>query len=166
MTTAFVPKHFPRTRLTSGRVLSDSQQYQYDVLRSVGGKLVKDKYGWWRELSDTHREKIFGLNLTAMFKLVEFGLIECVVGATPDAPTDRPHREGVYLFLLPDLAKNVPGPRLHMVNHLIKPHEELAARLGVVRQAPKWSGMCPAGKHGLDYEGQRCDLCPSTETQP
>jgi hypothetical protein len=40
MSTAFVPKHFPRTRLTSGRVLSDSQQYQYDVLRTVGGKLV------------------------------------------------------------------------------------------------------------------------------
>jgi len=22
-----------------------------------------------------------------------------------------------------------------------------------------WSGMCPTGKHGLDYEGQKCDLC-------
>lgn len=23
-----------------------------------------------------------------------------------------------------------------------------------------WNGLCPAGKHGLDYEGQPCDLCP------
>lgn len=22
-----------------------------------------------------------------------------------------------------------------------------------------WSGLCPAGKHGLDYEGQDCDVC-------
>lgn len=22
-----------------------------------------------------------------------------------------------------------------------------------------WNGLCPAGKHGLDYEGQPCDLC-------
>lgn len=22
-----------------------------------------------------------------------------------------------------------------------------------------WDGFCPAGKHGLDYEGQVCDLC-------
>ena len=29
-----------------------------------------------------------------------------------------------------------------------------------------WNGMCPAGKHGLDFEGQRCDLCPSTEIRP
>lgn len=25
-----------------------------------------------------------------------------------------------------------------------------------------WSGLCPAGRHGLDYSGQVCDLCPST----
>jgi hypothetical protein len=24
---------------------------------------------------------------------------------------------------------------------------------------PQWSGMCPTGKHGLDYEGQPCDVC-------
>jgi hypothetical protein len=23
----------------------------------------------------------------------------------------------------------------------------------------QWSGMCPTGKHGLDYEGQPCDVC-------
>lgn len=23
----------------------------------------------------------------------------------------------------------------------------------------QWSGFCEAGKHGLDFEGQRCDLC-------
>jgi hypothetical protein len=25
-----------------------------------------------------------------------------------------------------------------------------------------WNGLCPAGKHGLDHEGQACDLCPKT----
>jgi hypothetical protein len=25
----------------------------------------------------------------------------------------------------------------------------------------KWDGFCPAGKHGLDYRGQPCDLCPA-----
>jgi hypothetical protein len=25
----------------------------------------------------------------------------------------------------------------------------------------RWSGFCEAGKHGLDFEGQRCDLCAS-----
>lgn len=24
---------------------------------------------------------------------------------------------------------------------------------------PKWNGMCPARRHGLDYQGQNCDLC-------
>jgi len=24
---------------------------------------------------------------------------------------------------------------------------------------PKWTGLCPAGRHGLDWYGQRCDLC-------
>ena len=90
-------------------MISDAQQYQYDVLRSVGGKIVKDKNGWWRDLSDSHREKIFGLNITAMFKLVELGLIECV-----DAPTAG------YLFLLPELAKGVAGPRYSRANQLDK----------------------------------------------
>lgn len=31
-----------------------------------------------------------------------------------------------------------------------------AARLNA---RESWSGLCPAGKHGLDYEGQPCDLC-------
>ncbi len=22
-----------------------------------------------------------------------------------------------------------------------------------------WNGMCPTGKHGLDFEGQACDVC-------
>lgn len=25
-----------------------------------------------------------------------------------------------------------------------------------------WSGMCPTGKHGLDFKGQSCDLCKKT----
>ncbi len=105
--TAFIPKHFPRTHLPSGRVLSDSQQYQYDVLRSVGGKLVKGKDAWYH--ADT-AEKIYGLNLTAMWKLVDFGLVEC----TDDAPT------GGYLFLLPELAKSVPGRRYVQTNQIVK----------------------------------------------
>ena len=40
------------------------------------------------------------------------------------------------------------------------------AKLGRIGRPRSWSGMCPAGKHGLDYEGQRCDLCPPTETRP
>lgn len=118
MSTAFVPKHFPRTRLTSGRVLSDSQQYQYDVLRSVGGKLVKGRDAWYREVpytdvhqqSGTVREKIYGLNLTAMFKLVELGLAECV----DDAAT------GGYLFALPSLAKDIAGRRYVRANQVVK----------------------------------------------
>jgi hypothetical protein len=27
-----------------------------------------------------------------------------------------------------------------------------------------WSGLCPAGRHGLDYRGQICDLCRATFT--
>ena len=23
----------------------------------------------------------------------------------------------------------------------------------------RWNGMCPAGKHGLDFQGQPCDRC-------
>lgn len=26
--------------------------------------------------------------------------------------------------------------------------------------ASRWNGLCPAGKHGLDVQGQRCDRCP------
>ena len=107
MTTALTPKDFPRTRLASGCVLSDAQQHQYDVLRTVGGKLVKGKDAWYR--SDT-AEKVYGLNLTAMWKLVNFGLAVC----TSDLPT------GGYLFLLPELAKDVPGPRYVQTGHVVK----------------------------------------------
>ena len=117
MSTAFVPKHFPRTRLTSGRVLSDAQQHQYDVLRSIGGKLVSNRNGWWRVHSDTHREKIKGLNTTAMWSLVNFGLVVCVDDAPiPGSPAPPPG----YLFLLPDLAKDVPGPRYERPNGTVK----------------------------------------------
>ena len=118
MTHAFVPTHFPRTKLVSGRVLSDAQQYQYDVLRTIGGKLVKGKDSWYREVPYTDvneatgmvREKIYGLNITAMFKLVEYGLAECV----DDAPT------GGYLFLLPALAKDATGRRYEKLGNLVK----------------------------------------------
>lgn len=118
MTTAFVPKHFPRTKLTGGRWLTDAQQHQYDVLRSVGGKLVKRRDAWYREVpyTDVHeqtgmvREKIYGLNLTAMFKLVELGLAECGDDAA----------SGGYLFLLPELAKSVAGRRYVRINQVVK----------------------------------------------
>jgi len=29
-----------------------------------------------------------------------------------------------------------------------------------------WSGLCPSGTHGLDFRGQRCDLCPSDSIDP
>ncbi len=40
--------------------------------------------------------------------------------------------------------------------------------LRAVSPAPRWwwNGLCPAGKHGLDFEGQRCDLCAATEAEP
>ena len=31
-----------------------------------------------------------------------------------------------------------------------------------VARSRKWSGKCASGKHGLDYRGQPCDLCPRT----
>jgi ferredoxin len=30
----------------------------------------------------------------------------------------------------------------------------------------EWDGMCPAGKHGLDFQRQPCDLCAKAEPQP
>lgn len=109
--TAFVPKHFPRTRLPSGHVLTDSQQHQYDVLRTVGGKLVSNRAGWWRIHSETHREKITGLNVTAMFKLVQMGLVVC--------GNDQPHSNG-FLFMLPEVAKDAAGPRYERQNQIDK----------------------------------------------
>jgi hypothetical protein len=109
---SFTPKYFPRTRLPSGRVLSDSQQYQYDVLRSGGGEIVRTSQGWFRELSPSHRQRIYGLNLVAMFKLVELGLIEYVA--------DPGLEETGYRFALQEQAKTIPGPRIVRVNQLIK----------------------------------------------
>ena len=111
MSTAFVPKHFPRTKLPSGRVLSDAQQHQYDVLRSVSGKLVSNRNGWWHVHSDTHREKIKGLNTTAMWSLVAYGLVVCT---DDDAPVPG------YLFLLSELAKDVPGKRYTRPHGIVK----------------------------------------------
>jgi len=137
VTVAFKPKHFPRTCLPGRRTLSDAQQYQYDVLRTVGGKLIKNRQGWFREHSPTHREVVHGLNATAMWSLVGHGLVEAI-GEFCDSMT----------FATLDRAKKIVGPRYERVGSLIK--------------AKEWSGMCLAGKHGLDYEGQPCDLCPLT----
>lgn len=32
--------------------------------------------------------------------------------------------------------------------------------------APKWDGLCLAKLHGLDYAGQRCDICTKVEPKP
>jgi hypothetical protein len=40
--------------------------------------------------------------------------------------------------------------------------EELRAGIHAAargQELPTWNGRCPAGKHGLDHEGQPCDLC-------
>ena len=109
MTTAFVPKHFPRTKLASGRALSDAQQHQYDVLRSVGGKLVSNKQGWFREHSPTHRERVYGLNATAMWALVGYGLVEAV-GEFCESMT----------FATPEVAAKIEGPRYERVGQVVK----------------------------------------------
>jgi hypothetical protein len=111
-TTAFIPKDFPRTKLaTSGRVLSDAQQHQYDVLRTVGGKLVSNRRGWFRLVDERH-ERIYGLNTTAMWSLVKMGLVVSADDNTSTIPG--------YLFLLPDLSKDVPGPRYESIGQIIK----------------------------------------------
>jgi hypothetical protein len=33
------------------------------------------------------------------------------------------------------------------------------------KKKKKWTGLCPAGKHGLDHEGQRCDECARQKAQ-
>jgi hypothetical protein len=33
------------------------------------------------------------------------------------------------------------------------------------RKAPTWDGMAPCGKHGADYEGQVCSICPQPVTR-
>lgn len=34
------------------------------------------------------------------------------------------------------------------------------------KRKPKWSGMCPAGLHGLSYPGQSCDPCAAARDTP
>lgn len=38
--------------------------------------------------------------------------------------------------------------------------EALEAKDRAIDEAAKWNGLCDAGKHGLDFKGQPCDLCP------
>jgi hypothetical protein len=136
---AFVPRHFARTkRPDSCANLTDAQQYHYDVLRSVGGKLLKWDTGWWRERGPKRRERVFGLNGTAMWSLVALGLVE-VIGEFTESVTFATIARG----------KKIKGPRYVRSGRVIK---------------EEWSGMCPAGKHGLDYQGQACDLCPKEAT--
>jgi hypothetical protein len=126
---AFVSKHFPRTRVPGKHLrdlLSEAQQYQYDVLRTVGGKLILSKGGWYREVPYTGidqqpavaadgtpitvRERIYGLNAIAMWKLVDHGLVECLGDAA----------SGGLVFLLPALAKDIPGPRYERPRYVLK----------------------------------------------
>jgi hypothetical protein len=108
VTASFVPNAYPRFSVR-GRALTDAQQHQYDVLRTVGGKLVLDKQGWWRELSPTHRERIYGLNQVAMFKLVSLSLVECI-----SAPTNG------LMFVLAAMAKDIPGLRYKREGSMLK----------------------------------------------
>lgn len=41
-----------------------------------------------------------------------------------------------------------------------------ALELMALRRERRWNGMCPAGTHSLDHEGQRCDLCIPQGVQP
>ena len=109
LVTAFTPKHYPRTKLPSGRVLTDAQQHQYDVLRTVGGKLVQDKDGWWREHSPSHRERVRGLNAIAMWSLVGYGLAEAIGECV-----------GEMVFAVPAVAKEIVGQRYERVGQIVK----------------------------------------------
>jgi hypothetical protein len=42
------------------------------------------------------------------------------------------------------------------------PSAVLASAVSVEFRAP-WSGLCPVGVHGLDFEGQSCDACAASE---
>jgi len=33
----------------------------------------------------------------------------------------------------------------------------------IPKEELEWDGLCPAGKHGLDFQGQPCDLCPRSK---
>lgn len=37
---------------------------------------------------------------------------------------------------------------------------EVERRDAIAKRPAKWNGMAPCGKHGADYEGQQCTLCP------
>jgi hypothetical protein len=114
--TAFTPKHYPRTKLPSGRVLTDAQQHQYDVLRTVGGKLVQDKDGWWREHSPTHRERVRGLNAIAMWSLVGYGLAEAI-GSCDRGAAQAP---ATLVFAVPAIAKEIEGQRYERVGQIVR----------------------------------------------
>lgn len=40
-----------------------------------------------------------------------------------------------------------------------------AKRFTAAAERETWDGLCPAGKHGLDYAGQPCDLCRKSVTE-
>lgn len=37
--------------------------------------------------------------------------------------------------------------------------QEAALQRKRAKASKKWNGLCPDGRHGLDFEGQACDLC-------
>lgn len=158
MTTAFVPRRYPRTRLPGGRVLSDAQQHQYDVLRTVGGRLIHGKDGWYREVpydnGTTTREKIYGLNATAAWKLVELGLVVCADDATT----------GGYLFVLPDLAKDVPGRRYDRVNHVVSVVPNAPTRECRACDGDGYLAADSSTPHNerLTRDSRRCTYCDGT----
>jgi len=93
--TAFTPKHYPRTKLPSGRLLTDAQQHQYVVLSTVGGNLVQDKDGWWRD--------------------VGYGIAEAIGRERGAAQAPA-----TLVFAVPPIAKEIAGPRYARVGQIVK----------------------------------------------
>jgi hypothetical protein len=54
------------------------------------------------------------------------------------------------------LADPIPWKGAQGLRHL---PEDVASQVEAQIAESTWSGRCVTGKHGLDYEGQACDLC-------
>lgn len=46
-----------------------------------------------------------------------------------------------------------------MVTRKMTRRRSVQIRSRAARRTGPWNGMCPAGRHGLDYQGQACDVC-------
>jgi hypothetical protein len=72
-----------------------------------------------------------------------------------------------YLVVTPAGLEQIDRARAKKLAKVRKTIDDPRTRLNFHRmlrdsereQQTDWSGLCPAGKHGLDYRGQACDLC-------